>query len=58
MMSAMATAAPKDDEVVGSGKIALEFGEAAKFSVFARSGPDGEDARGNINFRDVEYPGG
>ena len=50
-----ASAAPPNDSAIGSGKVAVLGGTAASFSLSAHSGPQGEDAKGNLNFRDISF---
>ena len=52
-----ASAAPPQDSVTGSGRVVGQSGAASDFSVSAHSGALGENPRGNLNFRRVDFPG-
>jgi len=54
---AAAVAAPPHDSATGSGKITGRTGAASDFSLAAHSGPQGEDPQGNVNLRNIDFPG-
>ena len=57
LVPATAVAAAPHDSVTGAGKVFGQIGAASDFSVAAHSGPQRQDPKGNLNFRNVDYPG-
>ena len=58
LMPSVVSASFPNDAATGSGRVEGLYGAVADFSLSARSGPAGEDAKGNLNFRNVDYPDG
>jgi hypothetical protein len=51
-----AAAAGPNDKVTGAGlTVPTSFGSSLQFSLEAKSDADGSDARGNLNYRDVNW---
>ena len=51
LLPGVAAAKSPNDQATGSGQIEALYGENAAFSFSAKSGPNGEDAKGNLNLR-------
>jgi hypothetical protein len=50
----IAVGASPNDSATGSGRVADLGGTSSDFSFSAHSGPAGEDAKGNLNFRNTQ----
>jgi hypothetical protein len=53
-LPSIAAGASPNDSASGSGRVAALFGTSSDFSFEAHSGPAGEDAKGNLNFRNTQ----
>jgi hypothetical protein len=54
VLPGIAAGASPNDSATGSGRVADIFGASSDFSFTAHSGPAGEDAIGNLNFRSTQ----
>lgn len=54
VLPAVAVGASPNDSATGSGRVAGLLGTSSDFSFSAHSGPAGEDAKGNLNFRNTQ----
>ncbi|HEU0305020.1 MAG TPA: hypothetical protein VFR32_10625 [Gaiellaceae bacterium] len=53
-LPSIAVGASPNDSATGSGRVTDIFGASSDFSFAAHSGPAGEDAKGNLNFRNTQ----
>ena len=53
-LPSIAAGASPNDSATGSGRVADIFGASSDFSFEAHSGPAGEEAKGNLNFRNTQ----